>query len=314
MITLDDVRTAADRIKGYVRRTPLMDASLAQRSPLPDGASLLLKLESLQVTGSFKARGAINQLLSLPPDAVARGIVTASGGNHGIAVARAAYVAGVPSTVFLPENAALAKQEKLKSWGATIHLIGRYWDEAHEAAMAFAEGSGLPYFHPFASPAIVAGQGTVALEILEQAPDIDLFLIAIGGGGLIAGMSTVLRALHPNARIIGIEPVGSPTLYASLEQGSVVKLDAVTTTVPTMACARTDPGIFDIVRKNVDDVILLEDAAMFDAARWLWFEFGLAADASGAAAAAALLSGQISVAPGTRICALVCGAGLDAFA
>ncbi|MCB8876793.1 threonine ammonia-lyase [Acidisoma silvae] len=313
MITIDDVRAAQERIEGFVRRTPLMEVTLAQRSPLPDGASLLLKLESLQVTGSFKARGAINQLLSLPKEIVARGIVTASGGNHGIAVARAAHVAGVAATIFLPENAAPAKLEKLTAWGATTHLVGRFWDEAHAAATAFAQDSGLPYFHPFASPAIVAGQGTVALEILEQAPDIDLFLIAIGGGGLIAGMSTVLRALHPNARIIGIEPVGSPTLYASLEQGSVAKLDSVTTSVPTMACAQTDPGIFDIVRKNVDDIILLDDAAMFDAARWLWFEFGLAADASGAAAAAALLSGQISVAPGTRICALVCGAGLDAF-
>jgi threonine dehydratase len=223
-------------------------------------------------------------------------------------------MAGVPATVFLPENAAAAKQEKLKSWGAALHLVGRYWDEAHDVASRYAEERGLPYFHPFASPAIVAGQGTVALEILEQMPEIDLFLIAVGGGGLIAGMSTVLRALRPDARIIGIEPKGSPTLHASLAAGSVVTLAEVTTAVPTMSCARTDPRIFEIVRNNVDDIILLDDEAMFEAARWLWFEFGIAADASGAAAAAALLSGQVSVAPGTRICALVCGAGLDAFA
>lgn len=313
MITLEDVRTAAERIGDHVRHTPLMEARLMQQSPLPAGASLFLKLECLQVTGSFKARGAVNQLLSLPRGDVAGGIVTASGGNHGLAVARAAHMAGVRATVFLPENAAVAKQEKLKSWGAELHLVGRYWDEAHKAASAHAEDRHLPYFHPFASPAIVAGQGTVALEILEQMPEADLFLIAIGGGGLIAGMSTVLRALRPNARIIGIEPKGSPTLHASLAQGSVVTLDDVTSKIPTMSCARTDPRIFDIVRKNVDDIILLDDEAMFEAARWLWFEFGLAADASGAAAVAALLSGQVSVAPGTRICALVCGAGLDAF-
>jgi threonine dehydratase len=314
MITLEDVRTAAERIGDHVRRTPLMEARLMQRSPLPAGAALFLKLECLQVTGSFKARGAVNQLLSLPPDHVAGGIVTASGGNHGLAVARAAYMAGVPATVFLPENAAAAKQEKLKSWGAELHLVGRYWDEAHDVASRYAEERGLPYFHPFASPAIVAGQGTVALEILEQMPEIDLFLIAVGGGGLIAGMSTVLRALRPDARIIGIEPKGSPTLQASLAAGTVVTLAEVTTKVPTMSCARTDPRIFEIVRNSVDDIILLDDEAMFEAARWLWFEFGIAADASGAAAAAALLSGQVSVAPGTRICALVCGAGLDAFA
>ncbi|HTI00331.1 MAG TPA: pyridoxal-phosphate dependent enzyme [Acidisoma sp.] len=314
MITLTDVREAAARIAGQVRRTPLIEATLMRQSPLPAGASLFLKLECLQVTGSFKARGAVNQLLSLPRESVARGIVTASGGNHGLAVARAAQMAGVPATVFLPENAAPAKQNKLISWGAQLHLVGRYWDEAHSIASAYAEERHLPYFHPFASPAIVAGQGTVALEILEQLPDADLFLVAIGGGGLIAGISTVLRALRPNARIIGIEPKGSPTLHESLAAGSVVTLAEVTSKVPTMACAQTDPRIFDIVRNNVDDIVLLEDDAMFEAARWLWFEFGLAADASGAAAAAALLSGQVSVAPGTRVCGLVCGAGLDAFA
>lgn len=314
MITLEDVRVAATRIGDHIRRTPLMEARQMRRSPLPAGTSLFLKLECLQVTGSFKARGAVNQLLSLPSSRVAGGIVTASGGNHGLAVARAAQMAGVRATVFLPENAAPAKQDKLKSWGAKLHLAGRYWDEAHAVATAFAEERGLPYFHPFASPAIVAGQGTVALEILEQLPEIDLFLIAIGGGGLIAGMSTVLRALRPNARIIGIEPRGSPTLHASLAQGSVATLADITTRVPTMSCARTDPRIFEIVRRNVDDIILLEDEAMFEAATWLWFEFGIAADASGAAAAAALLSAQVSVTPGTRICALVCGAGLDAFA
>lgn len=314
MITLEDVRAAAERIGPHIRRTPILEATHMQRSPLPAGASLFFKLECLQVTGSFKARGAVNQLLSLPPDRLSGGIVTASGGNHGLAVARAAALAGVPATVFLPENASPAKQEKLTSWGADLFLVGRFWDEAHRAASAYAETNDRPYFHPFASPAIVAGQGTVALEIVEQLPDADLFLVAIGGGGLIAGMSTVLRALRPHARIIGIEPEGSPTLQASCVAGQIVELSDVTTTIPTMACGRSDPRILDIVQKNVDDIILLDDDSMFAAARWLWFEFGLAADASGAAAAAALLSGKLVVAPGTRICALVCGAGLDAFA
>lgn len=314
MITLEDVRAAAERIAPHVRRTPLMEVTHPRQTPQPAGTTLFLKLECLQVTGSFKARGAVNQLLSLPPADVARGIVTASGGNHGLAVARAAHMAGVPATVFLPENAAAAKQEKLRAWGADLHLTGRYWDEAHAAASQYATARGLPYFHPFASPAIVAGQGTVALELLDQLPDADLYLIAIGGGGLIAGMATVLRALRPTARIIGIEPEGSPTLHASLGAGHVVKLKDVTTNVPTMACAATDPRIFDIVRETVDDIALVKDKAMFEAARWLWFEYGIAADASGAAAVAALLTGKVTVPPGARISALVCGAGLDAFA
>ena len=313
MITIDDIRGAADRIRNAVRRTPVMAADQMLTSPLAD-ASLWLKLECLQVTGSFKARGATNQLMTLPAEVLARGIVTASGGNHGVAVARAAHLAGVPATIFLPEGAAPAKQAKIADWGAEIRIVGRFWDEADEVARAFAQQAERTYFHPFASPAIVAGQGTVALEILEQLPDANLFLIAVGGGGLIAGMSTVLRALRPDARIVGIEPIGAPTLHASLQRGEVVTLSEITTRIPTLACARTDPRIFDIVQKNVNSIVLLDDAAMVEAARWLWFEFGLATDASGAAVVAALRSGRVDVNPGDRICALICGAGTDGLA
>jgi threonine dehydratase len=305
LITLDGVRGAADRIRHVVRRTPVILADQMLASPMFGGASLGLKLECLQVTGSFKARGAMNQLMTLPPEALARGVITASGGNHGVAVARAAHLSGVTATVFLPEGASPAKKAKIVEWGAEIRVVGQFWDEADRVAQAFARENDRAYFHPFASPAIVTGQGTVALEILEQMPEANLFIIAVGGGGLIAGMSTVLRALRPNARIVGIEPTGSPTLHASLQQGEVVTLEAVTTSVPTMACARTDPRIFDIVRNNVDFILLLEVAAMMEAARWLWFEFGLAADASGAAAVAALRSGRIEVGAEDHVCALV---------
>jgi threonine dehydratase len=311
MITVEDVRAAALRIAGAVRYTPTIRADQTRTSPVPPAVELWLKLECLQVTGSFKARGATNLLLSLPRHALDRGIVTASGGNHGIAVARAAHLAGVPATIFLPESASAAKRSKIIDWGAEVRVVGRFWDEANAIAQAFSRDNDRAYFHPFADPAIVAGQGTVALEILERLPDANLFLIAIGGGGLIAGVSTVLRESRPDARIVGIEPKGSPTLHASLAQDRVVTLAAVTTQVPTMACARTDSAIFEIVRGNVDSIVLLEDSEMMDAARWLWFEFGIAADASGAAAVAALRSGRVDVRPGDCVCALVCGAGTD---
>ncbi|MEZ5865349.1 MAG: pyridoxal-phosphate dependent enzyme [Geminicoccaceae bacterium] len=169
--------------------------------------------------------------------------------------------------------------------------MGDVWDRSNEAALAHAEESGAVYFHPFADPLVVAGQGTLGLEILDQLPDIDTILIAIGGGGLIAGMSTAIRARRPNVRIIGIEPVGSPTLKASVDAGEVVTLPSVTTRVPTMACARTDPRIYEIVRDKVDEFVLVDDEAMLDAARWLWFEQGIAADLSGAASLAALRQG-----------------------
>ncbi|WP_159711178.1 pyridoxal-phosphate dependent enzyme, partial [Geminicoccus flavidas] len=167
------------------------------------------------------------------------------------------------------------------------------------------------YFHPFADRDVVAGQGTVALEVLEEHPDTNVFLIAIGGGGLIAGMSTVIRALKPDARIIGIEPTGSPTLHASLAAGEAVTLPKVTTTIPTMGCGRTSDPIYEIAAKNIDEIVLLEDEQMVEAAKWLWFEFGLSADASGAAAAAALRTGAVKVDKGDKVCVLVCGSGTD---
>lgn len=309
MITLEDIRAAAERIGPHIRHTPTMEVTSV--SEQVTAARLFLKLENLQASGSFKARGATNKLLSLPPAAVEKGIVTASGGNHGLAVARAARLAGVEATVFVTESATAEKREKLRLWGAKVEVLGKIWNEANVAALAHAETSGAAYFHPFADPMVVAGQGTAALELLEAAPDLDVVLVAIGGGGLISGMSVALKALKPSIRVIGIEPVGSPTLKASLDAGKVVRLESVTSKVATMSCGETDPGVFELIRDHVDEVVLVTDEDMEAAAKWLWFELGMAADLSGAAAIAALRSGKVRLAEGTRAGALVCGAGLD---
>lgn len=309
MITLDDIKAAAGRIAPHVRKTPVI-AVEAVSQPVTE-ARLMLKLECLQATGSFKARGATNKLLSMPEEAIAKGIVTASGGNHGLAVARAARLAGVPSTVFVTESATAEKREKLKRWGADVKVTGAIWNETNEAALAFANETGAAYFHPFADPAVVAGQGTVGLELLDAVPDADTVLVAIGGGGLISGMAVALKALKPSIRIIGIEPVGSPTLRACLDAGRLVRLDTVTSRVATMSCGLTDEKIFETVRDHVDDIVLVSDDAMLEAARWLWFELGIAADLSGAAAIAALQSGVVGFDHGRTIGALVCGAGPD---
>jgi threonine dehydratase len=312
MIALDDVKAAAGRIAGHVRRTPMMEAEALQRTVTD--ARMSLKLEYLQATGSFKARGATNKLLATPPEQLAKGIVTASGGNHGLATARAGSLVGVPTTIFLPENVSPPKLAKLRQWGADTRVGGAVWDETNVAALAHVERTGAAYFHPFADPLIVAGQGTVGLEILEQAPTVDTILVAIGGGGLIAGLATAVKALRPSVRIIGIEPVGAPTLHASLQAGRVVTLDAVTTCVPTMAARRTDEQIFEIVRRHVEQVVLVTDEEMKAAAEWLWFELGIAADLSGAASIAALMSGKFRAEAGSHVCALICGAGPDGIA
>jgi threonine dehydratase len=309
MLSLDDVRAAATRIAGKVRRTPLIAASPAKRA-LGDGP-VSFKLECLQVTGSFKARGAISKLGTLSESDIAQGLVTASGGNHGLAIAYAGWLTGRPATIFVPENVSPAKAAKIKEWGAELIVTGKVWDDSNRAAMAHVGRAGATYVHPFADAAIMAGQGTIALELFADDPAIDTLIVAIGGGGLIAGIATAAKALNPGIRIIGVEPVGAPTLHASLAAGRVVELPEITTIVPTMAARKTEEINFDIIRRHVEDIVLVSDEEMREAARYLWFESGLAVDLSGAAAVAALLTGRVRAEAGKRTCALVCGAGAD---
>lgn len=309
MVQLADVEAARRRIAPHLRRTPLLDAGA-----LPGGAPgsrLTLKLENLQVTGSFKARGAVNKVLTLPPGQAARGLVTASGGNHGLGVAFAGRLAGVPVTIYLPGNAPAAKAAKLERWGARVVWQGKVWDDANEAALAAARREGTAYVHPFADPAVIAGQGTVGLEILEDAPGTDVAVVAIGGGGLIAGAATALKALRPGLRVLGVEPVGAPTLHASLRAGAVVELPEVTTAANTLAPRRSHETNFAIIRGNVEDIVLVTDEEMYEAARWLWLEVGIAAELSGAAAVAALRSDRIALQGARSVCAIICGAGTD---
>jgi len=309
MIGLPEIEQARRRIAGHVRRTPLVAAEHLSR-PLPGGGALTLKLESLQVSGSFKARGATNKALTLSPEEIGRGLVTASGGNHGLGVAYAGRIVGAPVTIYLPANAPAEKAERLERWGARVVRAGSVWDEADAEARRVAEREGLTYLHAFADPAVIAGQGTIGLEILEDAPDTDLLLVSIGGGGLISGVGAAVKALRPAIRLVGVEPVGAPTLYESLRAGRVIELERITTAANTLAPRRSAELNFGIVRDTVDEIVLVTDDEMREAARWLWFEMGIAAELSGAAAVAALLTGRAG-ARGTHACALVCGAGTD---
>ena len=308
--TLELVKAARSRIAHYIRRTPLMRA-IALKQPLPGCDDLWLKLDCLQVTGSFKARGAVNKLLSLPQKALQRGIITASGGNHGLAVAYAGWMAKVPVTIYLPHNTPPAKADKLRQWGATVVMDGAVWDDANLAALAKAEQDNLAYIHPFADPFVMAGQGTITLEILEDLPEVDTLLVAIGGGGLISGISFAAKALRPDIKIIGVEATGAPTLHNSLKAGEIVELANVTTQANTLAPRKTEPINFDIIRHCVDDVVLVTDEQMYAAAHWLWFELGVGAELSGAAAIAALQCGGYQPHPQEAVCALICGAGTD---
>jgi threonine dehydratase len=310
MITIADVEAARQRIAPYVRRTPVMPLSQTRDRRGID-ERVTLKLECLQAAGSFKARGAMNRLLGAGHEPPRTGLVTASGGNHGLAVARTAYVAGIPAMVFLPRTVSPEKVEKLREWKAHVDIVGHVFDQANAAAMDYSGKCGALYIHPFADPLVVAGQGTLGLDILDEVPDVDTILVAIGGGGLIAGLSTAVKARKPGVRIIGIQAEGAPSMKASLEAGHVVTLPEITTKVATLAARRSDERVFELVRRHIDHVVLVSDEEMTEAARWLWFELGIAADLSGSASVAALRSGRVATRPGEHVCALICGAGSE---
>ena len=307
--TFDDIEAAAERIKDRVRRTPCLRTRFV-RNPI-HGGDVLIKLECLQVTGSFKSRGANNAILSLDDTAVKRGVITASSGNHGAAVAYAARASGTKAYVYLPESSPEDKIAKLRHWDAETVLEGAVWDEANAAALARAERDGLTYIAPFADPAVIAGNGTVGREMLKQSSNIDVLVVAIGGGGLISGIATAAKAMKPDITIIGVEPTGAPTLKSSRDAGALVTLDKITTAAGSLAPRRSADINLDIISEYVDDIVLVSDNEMRDAARWLWFEMGIGAEISGAAALAAIHAGKLTAAPDATVAAVICGAGSD---
>lgn len=260
----------------------------------------------MQRSGSFKLRGALNALLTLP--ALPPGLVTASGGNHGAALACAGRDLGVPVVVYLPETTPPDKRARLESLGAHLEIVGRVWDEANEAALAAAEARGWTYVHPFADPAVIAGNGTVALEVLEDVPDLRSIVIACGGGGLLCGCALALGAPRPDLRVIGVEPEGAATLHGSLAAGALVTLPEVRTRATSLAPRRSSQLNLELAQRCVDAVVLVSDEELERAVAWLRQELGLAVELSGAAALAALLSGRCALPEGPT-CLIVCGAG-----
>ena len=306
-LSIEEIVSARDRIAGYVRRTPVIGWEAPE---IP--ASVTLQLEFLQVGGSFTARGACHRLLREEPSRIAGGVVTASGGNHGVGVAYAAVRLGVPVTVFLPDSAPVTTERRLLGMGASVVRGGRAWDDAWVKALAFAAETGALSVHPFADPAVLAGQGTVGLELHEQAPGLDVVVVAIGGGGLIAGVASAYSKLSPGTRIIGVEPVGAPSMRESVKAGRVVELAEVRTIAGTLAPRAVGPNTLSIASKLVSEIVLVTDDEMRSAMRRLWDDLRILVEPAGAAAVAALLSGKVPVAGARSVGALVCGANVDA--
>ncbi len=303
-IELAEFQAARQRIAPYVRRTPLL-AARPLKSAVARDWQLYLKLEQLQISGSFKARGAVNKLLSLATTPA--GLVTASGGNHGLGVAYAGWLKQLPTTIFLPHGTPADKVNKMAGWGAQVVMEGQFWDEANMAALEFAERHKLTYIHAFAEPVVIAGQGTIALEMLEDLPELDVLVVAVGGGGLISGVAEAARQIKPGIEVIGVEPVGAPTLYESLRAGKPVALAEITTRVGTLAPRKTEQINYDIISRQVSRIVLVSDEEMAEAQNWLWQELGLVSELSGVAALAGLLTGRIEPGQGQNVGVIICG-------
>jgi threonine dehydratase len=292
-------------IRPHIRRTPIFDAEA--RSLGVEARGLVFKLEPLQHAGSFKARGAFaNLLLRQVPKA---GVVAASGGNHGAAVAYAARALGVPARIFVPEISSPAKIARIKSYGAELVVGGARYADALAASEAWAEGSGALPVHAFDAPETILGAGSLALELEAQAGALDTVMVGVGGGGLIAGIAAWYAGA---ARVISVEPVGAPTLHAALEAGRPVDVQVGGIAADSLGARRIGEHVFPIARAHVAKSLLVADEAIRAAQRHLWEAFRFVAEPGAAAATAALLSGVYRPAPDERVAVIVSGANTTA--
>jgi threonine dehydratase len=305
-VTLDDIRAAAERIEGDIRRTPLL------RKPTLDALcsqDVFLKCEHLQRTGSFKLRGALNLVAQLTDEERARGVVAASAGNHaqGVAVAAAEY--GVEATIFMPEDASLAKVEATGNYGARVVLTGRHLSESLEAAHAFATERGAVFVHPFDDDRIIAGQGTLGLELVEQLPQVATVVVPVGGGGLAAGVALAVRALRPECRIVAVQAAAFPSLRASLAAGEPTIVEAQPTIADGIAVKQLGTRTFEVLRELVDEVVEVEEEELSEAILWSMERAKPVLEGAGAASLAALLAGKVQASGPTAL--VVAGGNID---
>ncbi|MGH3154797.1 MAG: threonine/serine dehydratase [Trebonia sp.] len=307
MISRDDIRSCYEMIRPYIRRTPVVQVELSE---LDESAPVLpaatLKLEQLQCAGSFKARGAFTNLLLR--DVPAAGVVAASGGNHGVAVAYAARRRGVPAKIFVPTVSAPAKIERIRRLGADLVVTGDRYADALAAAQEWVRSSGAMTVHAYDQRETILGQGTLGLELAEQAGALHTVLVPVGGGGLISGVASWFAG---DVRVVGVEPDGAPTLTYARAEGRPVDAPAGSVAADALAPRQVGELVFPITQAYVDDVVLVDDASILAAQRALWQAFRIAAEPAGSVGIAALLAGAYKPAPGEQVAVVVSGANMS---
>lgn len=298
---------ARERMRPHVRHTPLVESrTLSERT----GFDVRLKAELFQRTGSYKIRGPLNKFSFLSPEQKARGVICSSAGNHAQGVALAARIHGIKAVVCMAENATRSKIEATRGYGAEVVLHGTIWDEANEKAKELVREQGLTYVHPFDDAELIAGQGTLGLEIVQDWPSVDAIVVPIGGGGLISGVSMVARSFNPKIRVIGVESSDGPAMQRSVAAGRLETIDC-RTVIDGLRVKRVGELNFSVVQRFVDEIVTLPDREIFEAVLWVMERCKLVVEGAAAAPVGALLHGLVKLPAGSRVAVVLSGGNVN---
>ncbi len=305
MLTIDNVYRASYALKGVVRQTDII------RAPkLAEGTELYLKTENLQITGSFKVRGAYYKMSNLSEAEKAKGVVACSAGNHAQGVALAAQKNGIKATICLPDGAPISKIEATKSYGADVCLVEGVYDDAYNKALELRDKEGYTFIHPFDDEDVIAGQGTIALELIEQIPDMDAVIVPIGGGGLISGIAYTLKTLKPQVKVYGVQSAGAPSMYNSVNDGEIEELASVSTIADGIAVKKPGANTYELCKKYVDKIVTVTDDEISAAILALMEKHKLVTEGAGAISVAAAMFGKLDIKGKKTVC-LLSGGNID---
>ncbi len=304
-LTLDNVYKAKYALKDVAIQTDVLHAP-----KLKPGLDLFLKTENLQITGSFKVRGAYYKMSKLSPDEKSRGVIACSAGNHAQGVALAAQKNGIKAVICLPDSAPISKVEATRSYGAEICLVEGVYDDAYQKALQLRDEKGYTFIHPFNDPDVIAGQGTIALELIDQMPDMDAILVPVGGGGLISGIAYTLKSLNPRVKVYGVQASGAPSMLNSIHDAHIERLDAVSTIADGIAVKEPGTLTYDVCSKYVDDIVTVTDDEISAAILALMEQHKLVTEGAGAVSVAAAMFGKVDLAGKKTVC-LLSGGNID---
>ena len=306
-LSLDDFREVRERIAPHIKHTPLLTSRQLSEAT---GYDARLKAELFQRVGSYKIRGPLNKFALMPEEQKRRGVVCSSAGNHAQGVALAAQIHGMRAVICMATNATPSKIAATKAYGGEVVLHGSIWDEANEKAKELVRTEGLTYVHPFDDEQLIAGQGTLGLEVVQDWPDVDAIVVPIGGGGLIAGVSMAAKAFNPAIKVIGVESSDGPAMQASVRAGSLQTIDC-RTVIDGLRVRRAGEINFSVVQRYVDDIVTLPDKDIFDAMLWVMERCKLVVEGAAAAPVGALLHGLITLPQGSRVAAVLSGGNVN---